>query len=186
MIIIRPLRWLTLFVVAYFSLTSGFAASLLLPVKSTPYDNQMNRIRPILQESDRTSKSDLSLAIINHWIENLRSIPYGFSQVWKTPAEVETSPKADCKGKAVALYERMKAHGATNVRLVIGRRAPTSRSTHTWVEWSTPNGTYLLDPTINWVAYKADKFGDKSYVPLYAYAGNQKYRAASTALVAQN
>lgn len=187
MMTIRTLRSLFLAAAAaYLSIGSCLAESLLLPVKSTPYDNQMSRIRPILQASGHSTKADLSLAIVNHWIESLRSIPYGFSQVWKTPSEVEASPIADCKGKAVLLYKKMKARGASNVRLVIGRRTSTSRSTHTWVEWSTANGTYLLDPTINWTAYKMDRLGDNAYVPLYAYAGGRKYRAASTTLVAKN
>ena len=53
------------------------------------------------------------MTLVNHWIQNLREIPYGFSPVWKTPDEVESAPVADCKGKAVALYEKMHAHGAT-------------------------------------------------------------------------
>ena len=46
-------------------------------------------------------------------------------------------------------------HGATKVRLIIGRRATTSRSTHAWVEWETERGTYVLDPTLNWMAFRS-------------------------------
>jgi len=119
-------------------------------------------------------------------MEELRLIPYGFSEIWKTPEEVETSPIADCKGKAVALYERMKSRGASSVRLVIGKRTFASRSTHAWLEWTTANGTYVLDPTINWMAYKADQIGSGAYIPFYAYSGRQKYRVASSTLVARN
>jgi hypothetical protein len=73
---------------------------------------------------------------------DLRGIPYGFSQEWKTPHEVYFGGAADCKGKAVALYEKMHEHGADNVRLVIGRRTATSAKTHAWLEWNTANGTY--------------------------------------------
>lgn len=96
---------------------------------------------------------------------------------WKTPAEVAREPLADCKGKAVALYQQMAQHGARGLRLVIGRRAPTSHSTHAWVEWTTASATYILDPTINWTAQTVDEVADNSYVPYYAYAGDQKYRA---------
>ena len=41
---------------------------------------------------------------------------------WKTPDEVHLGAYADCKGKAVALYNAMHARGAENVRLVIGKR----------------------------------------------------------------
>ena len=123
---------------------------------------------------------------MNHWIESLRAIPYGFSTQWKTPAEVETAATADCKGKAVALYEKLRSAGASNFRLVIGRRAPSSRSTHAWLEWSTADGIYVLDPTINWMAYRIDDVGKGRYVPFYAYSGNHKFGAATATLLAKN
>lgn len=164
--------------------SSAFADSL-LSVKRTPYDRQMSRITPYLQASSHRS-SPPPVSLVNQWIGNLRSIPYGFSQVWKTPQEVATDPIADCKGKAVALYGKMKAAGAKNMRLVIGRKSVASRSTHAWVEWSTQGGTYVLDPTINWEAYKADRFSSNEYIPLYAFAGGKKYKAVSSSLVAKN
>ena len=93
---------------------------------------------------------------------------------------------ADCKGKAVALYSWMHEHGAENVRLVIGKRTSTSRKTHAWLEWSTDSGTYVLDPTINWAACRADRLGKHTYIALYAYAGAEKYRAADSSLYANN
>ena len=112
-------------------------------------------------------------------MEDLRDIPYGYQMVWKTPVEVETRRPADCKGKAVAFYHRMQAYGAKNVRLVIGKRAPTSRMTHAWLVWETERGAYVLDPTFNWTASRTEQIGRRSYVPLYAYAGAKKFRAAS-------
>jgi predicted transglutaminase-like cysteine proteinase len=146
----------------------------------------MIRIRPVLQTTARTQRK-ISLNVVNHWIGDLRAIPYGFSQEWKTPSEVEMASVADCKGKAVALYERMLASGATHVRLVIGMRTSASHQTHTWVVWETSNGSYVLDPTINWMARREEQTDTNSYIPLYAYAGNRKYRAAATAtLLARN
>jgi hypothetical protein len=159
----------------------------LLTVASTPYDRQMSRIYPILNsKTGESSKDNVSIALINHWIADLRSIPYGFSQEWKTPSEVEHGPVADCKGKAVALYQRMSASGAHNVRLVIGRRTAMSRKTHAWLEWSANGATYVLDPTINWAACRSNEIGHHNYIPLYAFAGQKKYRAASGALYAKN
>src|SRR6266446_6082911 len=80
---------------------SCFADSLYFTVKSTPYDRQMNRIRPVLFSKPISHSHDLSLETVNQWIGGLREIPYGFSPEWKTPEEVELEPVADCKGKAV-------------------------------------------------------------------------------------
>ncbi|MEO7723202.1 MAG: hypothetical protein ABIU29_00710 [Chthoniobacterales bacterium] len=169
-----------------FSCVSCFGQSILLSVKNTPYDKQMSRIRPFLAGESRRVKNDLSLGIVNYWMGDLRSIPYGFTKEWKTPAETQSGAPADCKAKAVALYERMQSHGATNVRLVIGKRASTSRSTHAWLEWDTETGTYVLDPTINWRAYQGREVGRRAYIPFYAYEGTRKFRAAPATLVAQN
>jgi hypothetical protein len=169
-----------------FSCVSCFGDSILLSVQNTPYDNQMSRIRPILASDNHRARGEVSLGLVNFWIGDLRSIPYGFTKEWKTPAETESGAPADCKAKSVALYERMQAHGATNVRLVIGKRTATSRSTHAWLEWETQTGSYVLDPTINWRAYRTSDLDRRSYIPFYAFEGSRKFRAASAALVAQN
>jgi predicted transglutaminase-like cysteine proteinase len=170
-----------------FAVFPCFAAQpVLLSVPSTPYDHQMTRIQPVLTAKSDTAKETVSLTLVNHWIQNLREIPYGFTQEWKTPAEVETAAAADCKGKAVALYQMMHAHGAHNVRLVIGKRTATSKKTHAWLEWNVEGENYVLDPTINWAAYRATEIAGTSYQPLYAYAGSRKFRAVDAALVARN
>jgi hypothetical protein len=190
LISIRPFngKKVLLFVAGLVCLSSlsCFGNSLFLGVASTPYDRQMTRIQPVLFSQASAHKQNLPLGLVNQWIQDLRGIPYGFSPEWKTPAEVEMSPVADCKGKAVALYQRMHSHGANNVRLVIGKRTWTSRKTHAWLEWNTDAGTYVLDPTINWAACRADEVGNHAYIPLYAYAGARKYRAATTTLYAKN
>jgi hypothetical protein len=167
------------------SSVSAFADALMFTVKETPYDNQMSRIRPVLTAGENAGDHNISLNVVNAWMTDLRSIPYGFTRVWKTPAEAVSGAPADCKAKAVALYERMTARGAKNVRLVIGRRTPTSRSTHAWLSWDTAEGSYVLDPTFNYSAARANQVGASNYVPLYAFAGSKKFRAGST-LVAQN
>jgi hypothetical protein len=178
------LACLTLFCL---SCLSAFAQSAYITVNSTPYDRQMTRIRPVLTSSVEHKDQGLSLALVNNWMGSLRAIPYGFSMEWKTPDEVRIGAYADCKGKAVALYNTMHSRGAENVRLVIGKRLSTSRKTHAWLEWTTAAGTYILDPTINWSAFRAERTGRSSYIPLYAYAGGKKFRAAtSTGLLASN
>jgi hypothetical protein len=169
-----------------FSCVSSFAQPVFIPVKSTPYDNQMSRVKPILQRACKTQQRQVSLSLVNHWIGTLHGIPYAFSQQWKTPPEVETAATADCKGKAIALYEKMQAFGASDVRLIIGKRSISSRSTHAWVEWSNESGTYVLDPTINCMAYKNDRVSKEAYVPFYAYSGNRKFSATGATLLAAN
>jgi predicted transglutaminase-like cysteine proteinase len=165
--------------------SSAFADALLFTVNSTPYDRQMSRIRPVLTAPAHLAESQVSISIVNQWMSDLRSIPYGFTTFWKTPAEAQSGAPADCKAKAVALYEKMRANGVTNVRLVIGKRTATSRQTHAWLAWDTGSGSYVLDPTFNWAACTATQVGKRNYQALYAYAGGKKFRAAS-ALVAQN
>lgn len=176
------------FVVALVCLSSVvcFAGNGFSPVSATPYDHQMSRIQSVIEANKSGSGSSVSLALVNNWIGDLRSIPYGFTPQWKTPAEVAAGPVADCKGKAVALYQRMRAAGAHDVRLVIGKRTATSRKTHAWLEWSTENGTYVLDPTLNWSACREEKVGNGRYIAMYAYSGGHKYRATTGSLIAQN
>ena len=163
------------------SCLSAFAQSGYITVNSTPYDRQMTRIRPVLTSAVEHKDKSPSLGLVNNWIGNLRAIPYGFSMDWKTPEEVQVGAYADCKGKAVALYNTMRSSGADNVRLVIGKRLSTSRKTHAWLEWATANGVYILDPTINWSAFRAQGTGRSSYIPLYAYSGGKKFRASTSA-----
>jgi len=165
--------------------SSSFADALLFTVSATPYDRQMARIRPVLTASHRAASNGVSMGLVNRWMGGLRSIPYGYTMTWKTPAEAQSGAPADCKAKAVALYEKMQANGATNVRLVIGKRTSSSRQTHAWLAWDTQNGSYVLDPTFNWTACTTAQVGKRNYQPLYAYAGSKKFRAAST-LIAQN
>jgi predicted transglutaminase-like cysteine proteinase len=175
---------LLLTVLLVVSKSNCLADALLLTVSSTPYDRQMTPIHNVLTATSASS-DNVSLGLVNEWMADLRDIPYGFQQAWKTPAQVESRQPADCKGKAVTLYKRMKAHGATNVRLVIGKRTPMSAKTHAWLEWQTDAGSYVLDPTFNYTATRVEKIGRSSYAPLYAFAGSKKFRA-STTLIAQN
>ena len=178
-------KTLLAFVFLSVAASSSFADALFFTVNATPYDRQMARIRPVLTTSGRASANQVNMTVVNQWMAELRSIPYGFTTFWKTPAEAQSGAPADCKAKAVALYEKMQASGATNVRLVIGKRTSMSRQTHAWLAWETQNGSYVLDPTFNYAACTPAQAGKRNYQPLYAYAGNKKFRAAST-LVAQN
>jgi hypothetical protein len=161
------------------SALSCFAESTFFSVTATPYDRQMSRVQPVLTSTASGQNESVSLDEVNRWMSDLRGIPYGYSFQWRTPTEVAHDPVADCKGKAVSLYERMRGHGAQNIRLIIGKRAPTSRVTHAWVEWTEGSRTYVLDPTFNRTAFCTSEMPSKSYVPYYAFAGSRKFRAAT-------
>ena len=175
-----PRRFLLLAAAVFaLSIANCFASSILFSAKTTPYDHQMARIQAVLSTPSPPRHRELSLLLVNHWIGELRAIPYRFSMEWKTPSELAHEPTGDCKGKSVALYQRMRENGARDLRLIIGKRAPTSRSTHAWVEWTTASASYVLDPTINWAAQRVNEIADNSYVPYYAYTGSRRYRAAA-------
>src|SRR5207253_7738947 len=61
------------------SCLSTFAQSAYISVHSTPYDRQMARIRPILASAAGHRKQDLSFALVNHWIGDLRQFRTDFS-----------------------------------------------------------------------------------------------------------
>jgi hypothetical protein len=164
---------------------SCFAQPMFLPVESTPYDRQMARVQPVLASVPNQPAEAVPLAAVNHWMSKLRGIRYRYSLLWETPSEVRASRFADCKGKALTLYEIMQSMGATNLRLVIGKYRARDFFTHTWLEWSTPDGNYILDPTFYRAVTKEVPHSD-SYLPLYAYDGEHKYRIFDVTFVTQN
>ena len=162
-----------------------FAQSQFVEVAYTPYDHQMERVQPVLTAPGGYMFDRLSFTLVNEWMIELRGMPYQFSREWRTPSEVETARVADCKGKALALYDRMQLNGATNLRFVIGKRHTNDSLTHAWLEWDTEMGTVLLDPTFNWTA--TIKTADpRSYIPFYGYDGAHKYQAANSLLVSRS
>ncbi|MEP7014592.1 MAG: transglutaminase domain-containing protein [Verrucomicrobiota bacterium] len=109
-------------------------------------------------------------------MSKLRQIPYRYSKQWQTPVEVSITRRADCKGKAMLLYEIMREKGVTDVRFIIGKRRASDWFTHAWLEWETADGTYLLDPTFNRRAVRMQRESREAYVPLFAYEGVLRYR----------
>jgi hypothetical protein len=142
----------------------------------------MERVQPTLAAPSAFSLYGPSLGVVNEWMNELRAIPYRYSREWQTPDEVAIANVADCKGKAVLLYDRMQSNGATNLRLVIGKRRAGDSLTHAWVEWQTTVGTLLLDPTFNWNA--AVKLTNRrTYIAFYGYEGERKFQAGDSVLV---
>lgn len=175
----KRILWFSILVFA--STSAAFAQSTFLQVAATPYDRQMARIEPTLTARPGYGIDRLSFALINQWMIELRAMPYRYSREWRTPSEVEIARMGDCKGKALALYDRMQLNGVRNLRFVIGKRRPSDSLTHAWLEWETKMGTILLDPTFNWTA--AMKVNDpQNYIAFYGYEGARKYRAANSLL----
>lgn len=169
------------FAVFFVSTSAGFAQPAFVEVDSTPYDRQMSRIEPSLVTSSGSGINGLSLALVNQWMIELRGMPYRYSREWRTPSEVEATKVADCKGKALVLYDRLQLNGAANVRLVIGKRRANDLLTHAWLEWDTESGTLLLDPTFNWTTtFKVQD--QRTYLPFYAYDGMRKYQAGNSGM----
>jgi hypothetical protein len=160
-----------------FAGSSGFRS-----VSSTPYDRQMSRVQPVLTIRAAAYPGQFPSLAITSWMMELRAVPYQYSKVWRTPAELSVTQAGDCKSKAVALYAEMRQSGAQNLRVVIGKRHIFDAATHTWVEWDTPGGRYLLDPTFNEAPIRSAMMDPATYVPFYAYDGANKYRAISASL----
>jgi hypothetical protein len=157
---------------------SCFGQPAFFPVASTPYDRQMNRVQPVLNSGSARQYGATSSSLgIYQWMAELRAMPYRYSGIWQTPAEVSSEQAADCKGKSVALYAQMRRSGARSVRIVIGKRHIYDSATHAWLEWQTSEGTYTLDPTFNEVPIKTAELDPMTYVPFYAFDGEHKYRA---------
>jgi transglutaminase-like putative cysteine protease len=163
---------------------SALAEPIWIDVDSTPYDRQMTRVRPVLASVAGETPETIPLAIVNQWMSRIRRLHYRYSREWQTPSEVMSSKTGDCKGKALAMYEVMQLIGATNVRFIIGKHHASDWFTHAWVQWDTPNGSFVLDPTFNRRPVRAEQ-NPTRYIPLYAYEGMLRYRAVNTILVAE-
>ena len=180
---ISPLKKaLGLLLVVCGSTSITLAQSTFFEVATTPYDHQMERVQPTLIAPSAYAIYGPSLTVVNQWMIELRAMPYRYSREWKTPFEVEIAQVGDCKGKALVLYDWMQLNGATNVRLVIGKRRATDSLTHTWLEWQTGIGTLLLDPTFNWNAAIKLK-NRRHYIAFYGYEGGHKFQAADSLMV---
>jgi hypothetical protein len=163
---------------------SCFGQSVFFTVSATPYDRQMVRVYPILSSTNAQLPNPISpSSAVSQWMCELRAIPYQYSKHWQTPSEINLAQATDCKGKAVALYAEMRKNGAKNLRVVIGRHHIYDSATHAWLEWETMGGSYVLDPTFNATPAKKVELSPMTYVPLYAYDAEHKYRSVNAGSV---
>ncbi len=177
-----PSRAVTHFVFALLACAasaSSFGEPVFFNVPATPYDHQMVRVGFTLASRAPEGSYSISSLALNQWMTELRAIPYHYSKCWQTPAEVDDAQATDCKGKAIALYAKMRQNGATNLCLVIGKHHIYDSVTHAWLEWETTAGTFVLDPTFNETPVRAAELDPMIYLPIYAYDGIRKYRVSN-------
>jgi hypothetical protein len=165
-------------------LVGAFAGSSLgepvfFTVSKTPYDHQMVRVGFTLVSRATEGSGSISSLALNQWMTELRAIPYHYSKYWQTPAEVGDAEATDCKGKALALYAKMRQSGARNLWLVIGKHHIYDSVTHAWLEWETTAGTFVVDPTFNEIPVRTAELDPMIYLPIYAYDGIHKYRVSN-------
>ena len=70
----------------------------------------------------------------------------------------------------------MRAYGARNVMLVVGRKSSASQGTHAWLIWKSQGRVFLLDPTAQSHAIEVHGTDLKNYVPHFAYSAGKKFR----------
>jgi hypothetical protein len=172
-------RFLIVALLAGAASASSFAEPVFFSVPKTPYDRQMVRVGFTLASRAPEGSSSISALALSQWMTELRAIPYHYSKYWQTPAEVGDAEATDCKGKALALYAKMRQSGATNLWVVIGKHHIYDSATHAWLEWETTAGTFVLDPTFNETPVKTADLDPMIYLPIYAYDGIRKYRVSN-------
>lgn len=178
-------RQIILLVAPFVIASAAFTQTTFLPVPSTPYDRQMLRVQPFVSCKAGTLAHASAIPLpITVWMVELRAVPYHYSRHWQTPAELRLAQEGDCKAKSLALYAEMREGGAQNLRIVIGKRHIFDATTHSWVQWDTSDGSFVLDPTFNESPMRAALLDSSTYVAFYAFDGEHKYRATNPTLTA--
>lgn len=173
----RSLLLLALLALALPGLAQAQSSISFEPVSNTPYDSQMTRVESFMRTNASNPGDDIpTLDQVNGWMRQLKAIPYQYTNSWKTPGEMKASGTGDCKAKAVSLYYLMRAYGARNVMLVVGRKSSNSQGTHAWLIWKSQGRVFLLDPTAQSQAIEITGSDLKNYVPHFAYSGGKKFR----------
>ena len=148
-------------------------------IQATPFDHQMSHLGDILgsysvplTQDDASSNDLFILARSMQYVPDLSGHDY-----WQTPEETQARWAGDCEDKAVWLFAKLKKHGHSNVRLVIGRYRPVDGNLHVWVTMADDqNNLWILDPTLQKKIWKSSDFSEGLYRPLYSFDGINRYR----------
>ncbi|MGF1677794.1 MAG: hypothetical protein ACFCUX_01220 [Candidatus Methylacidiphilales bacterium] len=160
------------------------ASAALVRLETTPYDRQLEPVRHVLKAGpigQHGQESDLEL--INKAMTEAYRLPYANYREWMTPEQTDKQKRADCKGRAVLLHDRLNAAGIGSHRLVIGRVKGGNSESHTWLVWRTQDTEYLLDPTFYRKAIPMSKVASDRYVAEYIYSGGYRYGYVSNRLI---
>lgn len=163
---------LSFFVAIFFFLFSGTAFSLTLEkqvVLQTPYDAYLGPFRAVTQAPAGNNK--FTIDAMEKWTREAHRIRYerAGEYEWKSPEEVERTATGDCKDKALWLYSKLRAAGATALELVIGKQNLSDAEFHAWVIAVFEGRSYLLDPASRGSVWEMSDFEWNEYVPFYSY-----------------
>ena len=138
-------------------------------VSQTPYDAYLAPFHRVAESPPGAEK--FTLASMEKWTRAAHRIRYERrgDRPWQTPEELEHSATGDCKDKALWLYSKLKAAGATSLELVIGKQNLFDSEFHAWVIARHANRDYLLDPSNRSSVWEISDFDWDEYVPFYSY-----------------
>jgi len=153
-------------------------------VSQTPYDAYMGAFRSVAERGP--GQGLLTTATVEGLTERAYDFRYDHIEAYRarSPEEVESSGRGDCKDKALWLYSKLAAAGARDMQLVVGKKDNQAQEFHAWLYLSFNGRTYLLDPTFSGSMTEVSEVGADEYIPVYAYDnhGSYIYETATAAL----
>jgi transglutaminase superfamily protein len=144
-------------------------------VTSTPYDSYLGSFRTVASKG--AGLGSLTGAVVHNLTERANDFRYEHIEAYRpqSPEQLEASGRGDCKDKALWLYAKLRAAGARNVQMVIGKKDTRSEEFHAWIYLTLDGRTYLLDPTFSSSVVEASEFGAEEYIAVYGYDGAGTY-----------
>jgi len=144
----------------------------------TPYDRYMSPVKQVLTHLNGTTPT---MDRIRQLMSEGRNFRYSFTDPYlaATPEQTAATRSGDCKAKSLWLASQLND---PSVRFVIGRARSTSKISHAWLMWKSPEGRwFILDCTNTRDPIAADSINpEKEYIPLYSYSKSGSYRHGAT------
>jgi hypothetical protein len=158
------MRWLLLALAM--SVAAGCAVRT-VPIGSTPYDGQIERLNRRL-----CTEADSPVCALRRALEESRQFRYvpdePGTDIWMTPREFETAGQGDCEDFAVWTIQRAwSLFRGLDIRLVIGR--VKFGGGHAWVELVVGGQVWWADPSMRPYARLAPASAFRDRTPRYAY-----------------
>lgn len=145
------------------------------PVEDLAYLAYHAEVRSIVARNG--SKEQLTMDSVEKWTRAASRIRYEQTgdYTWKSPEQVEADGSGDCNDKALWLFAKLRAAGARQIEVVLGKRELAAATYHAWVRLAMAGKTYILDPTESGVVWESGEFGPAEYVPCYSFDGSRTY-----------